>query len=66
MQVRPAGIRGGDADDRIAGVLDLRVVDVLDGELERPWNTTAFTGSLLSPRPGTSLDSQLAGRFRRL
>ena len=36
VQVRPADVRGRDADDRIAGLLDLRVVDVLNRKLERP------------------------------
>ena len=36
VQVRPADVRGRDADDRVSGLLDLRIVDVLDRELERP------------------------------
>jgi hypothetical protein len=36
MQVRPADVRGRDAGDRVTGLLDLRILDVLNGELERP------------------------------
>jgi len=47
VQVRTADGAGGDADDDVVGMLDPRVLDVLDRDLERPLVDDSLHGALL-------------------
>lgn len=56
VQVRPADIRSGDLDDGVERLLDTRIRNVLDSDLEGPSENNSF------PQRTPYLDGKLLGR----